>query len=83
MALKLKGAQCKGNKSEENSRKLVYNDMLNGGCLDKETCYWFRDLGKILSHCRESQADFVFMFLIAVLLAASALLTFLRIRKSY
>ncbi|KAH7402762.1 marvel domain-containing protein [Pyrenochaeta sp. MPI-SDFR-AT-0127] len=83
MAIKMKGAQCKDDGSLENANKLVRNDMLNGGCIDKETCYWFSDPDKIVSHCRESQADFVFMFLIAALLAASALLTFLRMRKGY
>jgi len=66
---------------------------------DKLTCYnWYMNsdkaepeytvidskLGPVLEgHCRESRADMVFMFMVAVLLLATALMLFLRRRKGY
>jgi hypothetical protein len=37
----------------------------------------------ISGHCRESQADLVFMFLVAALMIATALMLFLKKRKGY
>lgn len=82
MAIKMKGVQCKDNGDSDNAYNIIRNDMLNGGCIG-ERCYWYDNVNKILSHCRESQADTVFMFLTVAVLAASALLTFLRMRKGY
>lgn len=85
MAIKLQGVQCKDGQSESNSEKILGNDLLNGGCIKNVGCYWIlkRDVGQLLSSCRSSQADTVFMFLTIAVLFASALLTFLRMRKGY
>lgn len=82
MALKLKGVTCSKNTDVDNAWKIGRNDIINGGC-DKDACYWYDNVDKMLSNCRSSQADMVFMFLLVVVLAASALLTFLRMRKGY
>ncbi|CAO2657191.1 Nn.00g033170.m01.CDS01 [Neocucurbitaria sp. VM-36] len=82
MAVKLNGVQCKAG-SFDNGLKLVRNDILNGGCRAKDVCYYYDDPDKILSLCKESQADTVFMFLTVVLLAVAAVFTFLRMRKGY
>lgn len=85
MAIKLRGVQCKNNQDQSNGDKILGNDMLNGGCLKNQGCYWVlkQDANQILSNCRSSQADTVFMFLTVAVLFASALLTFLRMRKGY
>ncbi|KAF1841598.1 uncharacterized protein K460DRAFT_292460 [Cucurbitaria berberidis CBS 394.84] len=83
MAVKLNGVQCKVEGSDDNSLKMIENNMLNGGCLSKSICYWYTEPLKILSLCKVSQADTVFMFLTVFLLAVSAVFTFLRMRKGY
>lgn len=85
MAVKLNGVECKDNNSVSNAEKLINNDILNGGCEDGY-CWNLVNGGnvnKILSLCRESQADTVFMFLVVVLMAVAAVFTFLRMRKGY
>jgi hypothetical protein len=40
-------------------------------------------VGKVLGHCREAQADTVFMFLTAAVMLVCALMVFLRMKKGY
>lgn len=63
---------------------------MNGGTRDKVTWVEYqhqKNVKKaedvILSHCREAQADTVFLFLTAVVLLVSGVLLFLRARKGY
>lgn len=93
-AIKLKGVSCKITYDDSNNSKLAYNDWFNGGSMKvgKETYYWVTDKyypnqkkieNSILGHCRESQADMVFMFLTGAVFLVTALLLFLRRRKGY
>jgi hypothetical protein len=82
---------CKSSNDEVNGSKILYSDLMNGGCLDSKdwtTCWVPLNEGKkaegiILGHCRESQAAMVFMFMATVLLLVGALMGFLRRRKGY
>jgi hypothetical protein len=77
----------------DNAVKLATNEFFNGGCvkLGKNEACWVASQDwsekkvedSILGHCRESQADMVFMFLTAGLFIATALMAFLRKRKGY
>lgn len=79
----------------DNGLKLVGNDWFNGGCQKAakgvEVCwveYEYRDDNKkgvdvILGHCKEAQADFVFMFLTTGVVIVCALLVWLRMRRGY
>ena len=86
---------CKwDNGDPENILKLGYNEFFNGGWR-KIRGTWFpwisseyqndADKGKdvLLGHCRESQANLVFMFMVAVVCVTTALMLFLKKRKGY
>ena len=64
---------------------MFYNDMLNGGCLKvkgKETCaYWSDNHGKLMSRCREVQADSIFQFFSFLVCIASAVLALLAMKR--
>lgn len=91
MAIKLNGVKCEVNGSDDNSEKIVWNDMFNGGCRKDDICwlyYQYQDnpqkaVDIVVGHCREAQADTVFMFLTAVLLLVSGVFLFLKARKGY
>lgn len=90
LAVKLDGVKCEINDSARNAVALVENELLNGGTRDKVTWVEYqhqKNVKKaedvILSHCREAQADTVFLFLTAVVLLVSGVLLFLRARKGY
>jgi hypothetical protein len=84
---------CNAKEDVSNGLKLAENDFFNGGCikLGKEWACWVASqdwsskkiVDSILGHCRESQADMVFMFLTAGLFIGTALMAFLRKRKGY
>ncbi|KAF2747522.1 hypothetical protein M011DRAFT_423197, partial [Sporormia fimetaria CBS 119925] len=88
LATKVGGANC-GQKTDDNWYKLSRIDILNGGCdknlKDEEVCWYWHDSGanfaKMNTRCHQSKADFVFMFLVAAALIASALITYLRVRR--
>jgi hypothetical protein len=95
MAIKLKGVSCKWDLfDEDNMNKLGYNEFFNGGTMKIKgewyawvTSAYGQDEGKIknvvLGHCREAQADLVFMFMVGVVCIATALMLFLKKRKGY
>jgi hypothetical protein len=95
LAVKTKGVKCSITTDDEgNLYKLVYNELFNGGRMNVKggAVYWIQyaygdDTKKIenviTGHCRESQADLVFMFLVAALMIATALMLFLKKRKGY
>jgi hypothetical protein len=69
----------------KNAAKLITNDIFNGGCRGDWCWYWFaeNDPNTMKSRCRSTQADCVFMFLTVLVLAVSAMLAYLRMRKGY
>lgn len=91
LAIKLKGVQCvakdcnKESKRTGNCAKLGTNDILCGGIWKqdgKEYCVLLdKTWGKIVSRCKMSQADSVFMFLTAIVVAVMLLLAYLRLKK--
>ena len=90
MAIKLKGASCDFdvNKIEDIDKAYKLNsiDILNGGCgieFDDGSrhCFWeVYNPFKLRTRCRQSKADIVFMFLVTVTFAASAVICILRKR---
>jgi hypothetical protein len=94
-AIKLKGVTCKISGSFDNDAKLALNDFFNGGCQKykgKSYCWGLTEASGysenkarnvVLGHCRESQADMVFMFLTAALFLVTAGMAFLKRRKGY
>ena len=69
----------------KNDKTTCWNWWMTADEKDADT-YQINDgrLGPVLEgHCRESRADMVFMFMVAVLLLATALMLFLRRRKGY
>jgi hypothetical protein len=87
---------CKWDESNpDNIFKLGYNELFNGGDAQDENGEWIpwvaakyynnekklKDV--LLGHCRESQADMVFMFMVAVVCIGTALMLFLKKRKGY
>jgi hypothetical protein len=94
-AVKLKGVSCKWDAFDsDNNLKLAANELFNGGIwhFDGEDYVWVGQqyendpeklLDVVVGHCRESQADLVFMFMTAVLLIITALMLFLKKRKGY
>ncbi|KAI4951055.1 hypothetical protein J4E86_007564 [Alternaria arbusti] len=86
LALKISGVDCDADTSFENAAKLIFNDIFNGGCRADDDCwYWHleNDRNTMKSRCRSTQADCVFMFLTVIVLAVTALLAFLRMKKGY
>ena len=75
----------------DNASKLVANPMFNGGCRATDSCwagYQYHDnpqkmVSAMVGHCRETQANTVFMFLTVGVLMGSAVLGFARARKGY
>lgn len=72
--------------------KLLKNEWFNGGCRkyngklfcwngSNHTAKQFLDT--CVGHCKEAQADTVFMFLTAVVAIVCGLLVWLRMRKGY
>jgi hypothetical protein len=86
---------CKIDASVDNNYKLAFNDFFNGGCQKykgKSVCWGTTEASGmsekkaanvLLGHCRESQADMVFMFLTAALFLVTAGMAFLKRRKGY
>jgi hypothetical protein len=93
MVIKLDGVSCDSDTSSKNAEKLIYNELLNGGCekIDgKKYCYFLGEVDNLLKwsarlvgKCREGKADMVFMFLTAGLFIGTALMLFLKKRKGY
>lgn len=90
LAVKINGVKCESDDSVGNSLRLVHNELFNGGVRNDITWVGYqyqknqkKAVDVILGHCREAQADTVFMFLTAVLLLVSGVLLFLRARKGY
>ncbi|KAL6705876.1 hypothetical protein ACN47E_006336 [Coniothyrium glycines] len=93
-AIRLGGVQCKIDASAANNQKVLDNDWFNGGCLKfdgTKGCWVLAEYGDnakkavniLLGHCREAQANTVFMFLTAVVFLVSGTLLFLRSKRSY
>ncbi|KAH6878129.1 marvel domain-containing protein [Alternaria rosae] len=86
LALKISGVDCDADTTIENATKLVLNDIFNGGCIAKDNCWYYyekNDPNTMKSRCKSTQADCVFMFLTVIVLAVTALLAFLRMKKGY
>ena len=84
LAINISGVDCEGSTDFRNAAKIVYNDIFNGGCNKDGFCwYWAADEKAMRSRCRSTQADCVFMFLTVLILAVSAMLAFLRMKKGY
>jgi len=86
LALKISGVDCDGDPTLKNRAKLLLNDIFNGGCRAEDECwYYYEENGANImkSRCKSTQADCVFMFLTVVVLAVTALLAFLRMKKGY
>jgi hypothetical protein len=84
LAIKISGVDCNGDIDYHSAAKIVFNDIFNGGCRRDDQCwYWFTDPEAMVSRCRSTQADCVFMFLAVLVLAVSAMLAFLRMKKGY
>lgn len=84
LAIKISGVDCNGDIDYHSAAKIVFNDIFNGGCRRDDQCwYWFTDPEVMVSRCRSTQADCVFMFLAVLVLAVSAMLAFLRMKKGY
>lgn len=92
MAVKLNGVKCSADEEDANNAlKLVGNNIFTGGVRNGHT--WFeydagyrgdkKAVNTILGHCKEAQADTVFMFLTAIVLLVSGVMLFLRARKGY
>lgn len=90
MAIKLAGIKCEEvDTSASDAIKLVENDIICGG-LDKHrgeafSCYYFYqgDANALISRCKSSTADTVFLWLTFIVLVVAATLAFLRSRKGY
>ncbi|KAF1947347.1 hypothetical protein EJ02DRAFT_449925 [Clathrospora elynae] len=85
LALKLSGVNCT-EATQDNFEKLVGNTIINGGCRAKGDCWYFYNENNpetMISRCKSTQADDVFMFLTVAVLAVSGLLAFLRMKKGY
>jgi hypothetical protein len=80
----MRGTNC-GDKGLESFVKLNNINLLNGGCETQKKltlCWWeVWDPNKLYSHCRQSQADAVFMFLTVVVLLACLAMTFLHNKR--
>lgn len=84
LAIKISGVDCNGDIDYHSAAKIVFNDIFNGGCRRDDQCwYWFTDPEVMVSRCRSTQADCVFMFLAVLVLAVSAMLALLRMKKGY
>lgn len=92
MAIKLKGVQCKmvgsGDDPDENpnSWKLFRSDIICGGVTDDSKtylCWAWETAGVIVSRCKMAQADSVFMFFTAILVAGAAWLGWMRLKRGY
>ncbi|KAI4929381.1 uncharacterized protein J4E92_005045 [Alternaria infectoria] len=86
LALKISGVDCDGDTTIKNATKLILNDIFNGGCRAEDECWYYyaeNDPNTMKSRCKSTQADCVFMFLTVVVLAVTALLAFLRMKKGY
>ncbi|KAF1831848.1 hypothetical protein BDW02DRAFT_36521 [Decorospora gaudefroyi] len=96
-AIKLGGVDCNNVDDLDNVKKLVNNEWFNGGCRklgDGEKYCWTNvhyggnDDGKKLAdvysgHCKEAQADTVFMFLTAVVLLVCGVMVWLRMKNGH
>jgi hypothetical protein len=88
MAIKLAGINCERlNSSDEDAGKLFANDIICGG-IDKKMgkvlgCYYAYQLevDTLISRCKSSTADTVFLWLTFIVLIVAATLAFLRSRK--
>jgi hypothetical protein len=82
--VKLRGVDC-SDKSDMNLLELSMKDLINGGWVDTNIgrvgWYAWVDPGKLTTRCKQNQADSAFMFLLVVVLIASATITFLRTRR--
>jgi hypothetical protein len=86
LAIKISGVDCDADTTLKNFSKLVTNDIFNGGCISDTKCwYWFdvNNPNNMKSRCKSTQADCVFMFLTVLVLAVTAMLAFLRMKKGY
>lgn len=86
LALKISGVDCDGDTTIKNATKLILNDIFNGGCRAEDECWYYyaeNDPNTMKSRCKSTQADCVFMFLTVIVLAVTALLAFLRMKKGY
>ncbi|KAF2795697.1 hypothetical protein K505DRAFT_348446 [Melanomma pulvis-pyrius CBS 109.77] len=84
-AYKMRGTDCSRTDPEYLVQKLNPINLLNGGCDTQDgitLCWWqIANPKKLNSHCRESQADSVFMFLTVIILIACLTMTFLHQKR--
>ncbi|KAF2270814.1 hypothetical protein CC78DRAFT_527811 [Lojkania enalia] len=85
IAIKLKGPNC-SDKSVENRYKLIEIDLLNEGTYKEngDTYYGVYDndnIDDLNQRCTQNQADSAFLFLTAIVLIASILITWLRLKN--
>lgn len=90
MALKLNGVKCTIDLNDDSNLVKLANDMFTGGVRDGVAWIAWKYQGDVektknalLGHCREAQADTVFMFLTAVVLLVSGVMLFLKAKKGY
>jgi len=87
IAYKMRGTNCT-KKDIFTVLKLNGIELLNGGFygrkndLGVDITYWGEeDPNKLYAHCKEAQADAVFMFLTVVILIAALTMTFLHLKR--
>jgi len=83
IAVKLRGINC-SSKSQLNWANMSYNDMLNGGCLKvqgEKRCAYADDRGKLMSRCKEVQADSIFQFFSFLICISCAVLALLAMKR--
>jgi hypothetical protein len=88
MAIKLAGIRCENAEdSLSNMINLVENDIICGGMDNHKekvySCYYAyqEDLDTLISRCKSSTVDTVFLWLTFIVLIVAATLAFLRSRK--
>lgn len=92
MGIKLKGVQCKIEeyrddwKGYRNVEKMFTSDIICGG-VGKDgrelICWAYWHGSMLVSRCRLAQADSVFMFITAILVAGAAWLGWMRLKRAY
>ncbi|KAF2632600.1 hypothetical protein BU25DRAFT_357151 [Macroventuria anomochaeta] len=92
MAIKLNGVQCKSENWDDdwhkaiNAHKMFISDIICGGAGKEKgvyICWWYDKGNALVSRCRMAQADSVFMFFTAIVVAVPAVLGFLRMKRGY
>jgi hypothetical protein len=93
MAFKLRGIKCESVEEHyhdqgeyDNLREMLKNNIICGG-FDPKTRECFYSItgerGLLTSRCKMSQADAVFMFLTAIVVAGAAILGYMRLKRGY